>query len=334
MDSHGVLPNGLMNYGQTRSHERHNITQEISHIKAEAGSRLFVGTNITYEGAAPKKDEILNWLDPENLRISQYKEHIRHREDRVDDTGEDFLNGDFKEWASSNKRFLWLRGQVGSGKTIICSHLIENIPKILKIIPPGVTSNNAHLVAYYYCSFSDNSTFDVGNFQRSIIAQLREKYGLLPELKELYDNCAPFPPSTVQLTTLLLSIISSLEGSSAILTNSEQNEACRSITLVIDGLDEVPLGKPRDGYLQFIEKLSSIQNPNFRIVIVSREEGDLKASFPKDQWRWLMRDVAHVTIDIEQFVRARISNHRRLNSQSTEIKSLISRRLSQGSEGI
>ncbi|KAF7868722.1 uncharacterized protein EAF02_009458 [Botrytis sinoallii] len=335
MDSHGVLPNGLMNYGQTRSHERHNITQDISHIKAEAGSRLFVGTNITYEGAAPKKDEILNWLDPENLRISQYKEHTRHREDRADDTGEDFLNGDFKQWVSSNKKFLWLRGEVGSGKTMICSHLIENIPNILRITSPEVTSNSSHLVAFYYCSFSDNSTFDVSNFQRSIIAQLCDKYGLLPELKELYEKCKPYPPSTVQLTALILSIISSLQGSSATFTNSEQTEACRSITLVIDGLDEVPPGKQRDDYLRVIEKLSSIQNPNFRIVIVSREEGDLKASFPKNYgWRWLIRGTAHVTLDIKQFVQARISNHRRLNSQSTEIKTLISRRLSQGSEGM
>ncbi|KAF5879373.1 putative ankyrin repeat protein [Botrytis fragariae] len=321
MDSHGVLPNRLMNYGQTRSHERHNITQDISHINAEAGSRLFVGTNITYEAAVPIRDEILKWLDPEDLRISQYKEHTRYREDRADDTGEDFLNGDFKKWASSNKKFLWLRGQVGSGKTMICSHLIENIPNILRITSPGVTSNNAHLVAFYYCSFSDNSTFDVGNFQRSIIAQLCDKYGLLPELKELYENCKPYPPSTVQLTTLLLSIVSSLKSSTATLTNSEKTEACRSTTLVIDGLDEVPL--------------ESHGMAIFRIVVVSREEGDLKASFSKDYgWRWLIRDTAHVTLDIEQFVQARISNHRRLNSQSTEIKTLISRRLSQGSEGM
>lgn len=59
----------------------------------------------------PKRDEILKWLDPEDQRISQYKEHTRYREDRADYTGEDFLNGDFKEWASSNKKFLWLRGQ-------------------------------------------------------------------------------------------------------------------------------------------------------------------------------------------------------------------------------
>ncbi|KAF7957821.1 hypothetical protein EAE96_003391 [Botrytis aclada] len=327
MNSHGALPNRLMNYGQTRSHERHNITQDISHIKAEADSRLFVGTNITYEAAVSKRDEILTWLDPEDLRISQYKEHTKIREDRADETGEDFLNGDLKEWALSNQKFLWLRGQVGSGKTMICSHLIENIPNILRVTSPEVTSNNAHLVAFYYCSFSDNSTFDVGNFQRSIIAQLRDKYGFLPELKELYENCNPYPPSTVQLTTLLLSIVGSLEGSSPTTTNSENIEPCRSITLVIDGLDEIPPGKPRNGYLQVIEKLTSIQAPNFRIVIVSREEGDLKASFPKDGWRWLMRDTAHVTLDIEQFVQARITNHRRLASQSTEIKTLIFRRL-------
>ncbi|TGO37754.1 hypothetical protein BHYA_0090g00440 [Botrytis hyacinthi] len=334
MDSHGLLPNRLKNYGQTGSQERHNITQDIGPINAGAGSRLFVGTNITYEAPVPKRDEILKWLDPEDQRISQYKEHTRYREDRADDTGEDFLNGDFKEWASSNKRFLWLRGQVGSGKTMICSHLIENIPNILRITSPEVTSNNAHLVAFYYCSFSDNSTFDVGNFQRSIIAQFCDRCGLLPELKDLYKNCKPYPPSTVQLTTLLLSIISSLEDPTATLAILEQTEACRSITLVIDGLDEVPPGKQRDGYLQVIEKLSSTQNPNFRIVIVSREEGDLKASFPKGGWRWLIRDNAHVTLDIEQFVQARISNHRRLNSQSIEIKNLISRRLSQGSDGM
>lgn len=49
MDSHGVLPNGLMNSGQTGSQDRHNITQDIGPINAGAGSRLFVGMNITYE---------------------------------------------------------------------------------------------------------------------------------------------------------------------------------------------------------------------------------------------------------------------------------------------
>ncbi|KAF7955086.1 uncharacterized protein EAE97_000345 [Botrytis byssoidea] len=325
MDSQGVLPNGLMNYGQTGSKDRHNITQDIGPINAGAGSRIFVGINITNEAAVPKRDEILKWLDPEDRRISQYKEHTRYCEDRADDTGEDFLNGDFKEWASSNKKFLWLRGQVGSGKTMICSHLIENIPNILRITSPEATSKDAHLVAFYYCSFSDDSTFDISHC---------EKYGIVPELKRLYENCKPYPPSTVQLTASLLSIISSLKSSSATFTNSEQTEACRSITLVIDGLDEVPPVKPRDGYLKVIKTLSSIQDQNFRIVIVSREEGDLKASFSKGGWRWLMRDVTHVTLDIEKFVQARISSHSTLSSQSLDIKTLISRRISQGSKGM
>ncbi|TGO56215.1 hypothetical protein BOTNAR_0228g00150 [Botryotinia narcissicola] len=334
MDSHRVLPNGLMNYRQTGSQDRHNITQDIGPINAGAGSRLFVGMNITNEAAVPKRDEILKWLDPEDRRIFQFKEHTRYCEDRADDTGEDFLNGDFKEWASSNKKFLWLRGQARENTNNCSSYLIENIPKILRITSLEVTLKNAHLVAFYYCSFSDDSTFDVNNFQSSVIAQLCENYGIVPELKRLYENCKPYPPSTIQLTALLLSIISSLKSSSATFTNSEQTEACRSITLVIDGLDEVPPVKPRDGYLNVIKTLSSIQDQNFRIVIVSREEGDLKASFSKDGWRWLMRDVTHVTLDIEKFVQARISSNSTLSSQSLDIKTLISRRISQGSKGM
>ncbi|KAI9651286.1 hypothetical protein NHQ30_001324 [Ciborinia camelliae] len=243
----------------------------------------------------------MNWLDPEKLRVSQYKEHTRHRDERAGDTGEDFLHGQFQDWLFSDKKLLWLRGEV----------------------------------AFYYCSFSDNSTFDVVNFQKSVIAQICEKCNLFPELKELYENWKPYPAPTNQLTTLLLSIIRSITGSSIQSAVSSHAEVIKSITLIIDGLDEVPPGKPRDGFLKVIGELKSIEHQRFRVIVVSREEGDIKSSFPKDDgWQWLMRDTVHITLDIEQFVQARITNHRRLNSQSSEIKNLISERLSQGSKGM
>lgn len=81
MNSHEISPNGIMNHEQTRSHAGHNITQDIRHITAETGSRLFVGTNITYEGGITPKE------NPDSSRCLRVINIYQRQKESVFSTG-------------------------------------------------------------------------------------------------------------------------------------------------------------------------------------------------------------------------------------------------------
>lgn len=197
------------------------------------------------------------------------------------------------------------------------------------------TMQTKHYLGHFYCSFRERETFDVANFQRSIIAQLCHKRDMFSELKNLYEKCQPYLPSSDQLSSVFHSIIESLTNPAKAPGNLSSSSSEETVTLFLDGLDEVPPGSLRDEFLNELEKIASVKQRNLRIVVVSREEADIKSSLSvKDGWTWLTRHAEQVTRDIEEFVETRILKHRRLRSQSNEIKTRLRSRLSVRAQGM
>ncbi|KAH8998340.1 hypothetical protein EDB86DRAFT_835226 [Lactarius hatsudake] len=71
----------------------------------------------------------------------------------------------FNDWMSSGS-LLWVHGKSGSGKTILCSAIIQHLTKL--------RDAGQATLAYYYFDFRDKEKQNVRNFVTSVLVQLSE----------------------------------------------------------------------------------------------------------------------------------------------------------------
>jgi hypothetical protein len=197
-----------------------------------------------------------------------------------------------------------------------------------------------HVVLYFYCSFRYIYTSDVTNFLTSILLQLCGKEKMFPELEKLFNDCQPNPPSRPQLLTALQSILKSIVGQGGSLQNVSEvahhaTEPFKTVTLILDGLEEVVAGDPLNDFLEALESLVSIQEQDFRIINISRKNAEIESYMGKsDGWTWSERNATEVELEIYEFAQFRISRHRKLKLQDIAITELICRELSKGAKGM
>ena len=123
-------------------------------------------------------EKVIAWLGLNDASMN----HDLARKKHEPKTGDWFLESDmFMTWANARKTSLWLQGKAGSGKTILCSTIIEHIKKMCD-------SNSSDQYAYFYFNF--NAKWTVVDMMRSIIAQLCTYQKQIPlELRQLYEQC-------------------------------------------------------------------------------------------------------------------------------------------------
>ncbi|KAH8813960.1 hypothetical protein DL96DRAFT_1821161 [Flagelloscypha sp. PMI_526] len=145
----------------------------------------------------------------------------------------------------------WLHGGMGTGKTVITSHVIET----LLALPAEC------IVAYFYFEFTNPATLSEEALFRSLVAQLSIlSENISRKLYKIHQNGA-FQP---QLTTLYTSLGDLIKSSTL------------PIYVVIDALDEFPLSQ-RKYLLPTLYQLSSL--PGLRALVTSRDELDIHQTF-------------------------------------------------------
>jgi hypothetical protein len=163
---------------------------------------------------------------------------------------------------------------------------------------------------------------------------------MFPELEKLYNDCQPNQPSRPQLLAALHGILKSIIGQGGSLENVSEGvhhatEPFKTITLILDGLEEVVAGDPLNDFLEVLESLASIQEQYFRIVNISRKNAEIESYMGKSNgWTWSERDATEVEHEIYEFAQFRISKHKKLKLQDIAIKELICRELSKGAKGM
>ncbi|KAH8983519.1 hypothetical protein EDB92DRAFT_1819449 [Lactarius akahatsu] len=147
----------------------------------------------------------------------------------------------FKNWDLTGG-LLWIHGIPGSGKSILCSSIIEEAKALRKA--------GLGLVAYYYFDFIDTAKQDVRGLLSSLIAQLSAKsdlcYDILSDLYSEHDAGSQLPDDDA-LTQCLKDMLE--------LPDHWQP----SIYIIVDALDECPNSSgapsPRELVLDLIEDL-------------------------------------------------------------------------------
>ncbi|KAI9436020.1 hypothetical protein H4582DRAFT_2130262 [Lactarius indigo] len=175
-------------------------------------------------------------------------------------TAEWFIESDhFETWKVTGS-LLWIHGKPGSGKSILCSAIINNVKTLCEA---GSAS-----MAYFYFDFRDVDKKARRNLLPSLLVQLSTRSNTFCDifscLYKTHDNGA-HQPSDKALTQCLKEM----------LTLPSQGP----VYLIIDALDECPdtsdVPSARELVLDLIKDLVGLRLSNLHICVTSRPEVDI-----------------------------------------------------------
>ncbi|KAF8344857.1 ankyrin repeat-containing domain protein [Amanita rubescens] len=189
-------------------------------------------------------DKCKQWLtppDPSTNFNNALKSHL-------DNTGSWLLNSPiFLDWKQRDNSFLWIHGISGSGKTILCSTLIQAIQE-------QIDSKSAAL-AYFFCDVSDINKRNARGLLCSLILTLFTPQNQLV-LKELFEKCKNGleKPTDDDLYEVLKSYLSGFQD----------------VYLFIDALDECILNV--EEVLELVKLINGWSIRGCHLLVTSRKE--------------------------------------------------------------
>ncbi|KAH9073579.1 hypothetical protein EDB83DRAFT_83863 [Lactarius deliciosus] len=173
-----------------------------------------------------------------------------------------FRGGIFGNWRSTAS-LLWIYGKPGSGKSILCSAIIQDIQTLRKA---GLAS-----IAYFYFDFRDLDKQNRRNLLPSLLVQLSTQSGprcdILHRLYLEHEEGSQAPSEAALIQCL-----------KDILTIPNQPP----IYIILDALDECPnshgIPTPREEVLTLVKDLANLRLPRLHICVTSRPEFDIRAT--------------------------------------------------------
>jgi uncharacterized protein YoxC len=166
----------------------------------------------------------------------------------------------FNDWKSAGS-LLWIHGNPGSGKSVLCSAIIQDLESLRE---SGTAS-----VAYFYCDFRDDNKQSCRNLLSSLLVQLSARSGSRCDtLTYLYNTLdrGLQEPSDCAMTECLKQM----------LTAPSQGPTY----IILDALDECPntsgIPSPRKQVLDLVKELVDLGLPNLHICVTSRPEVDIR----------------------------------------------------------
>ena len=187
-----------------------------------------------------------------------------------------------------DESFLWLTGFTGSGKSVLCSTVIQFTYRQRKYNPQiGI--------AFFYFTFRDDSKQDDSAMLRAVLLQLSAQradgYEDLNRLHNSYQS--GLPPSHVMIQYLEQSI-----------------RKFHRVYIILDALDESPKDGPRGKVLDTLDILRKI--PSLRLLVTSRDESDIRDSLIPSAAQEVKMESDGVAKDIRSFVDAQLDTDKRL----------------------
>ncbi|KAH9035899.1 hypothetical protein EDB85DRAFT_2112675 [Lactarius pseudohatsudake] len=178
-------------------------------------------------------------------------------------TAQWFFRGSmFGEWKSTGS-LLWIYGKPGSGKTILCSAIVQDVIALREL---GSAST-----AYFYFDFRDLDKQHIRNLLPSLLIQLSaqsdRRRDILSQLYLAHDNGEEKPRVGVMTQCLR-----------DMLTIPDQ----RPIYIILDALDECPnssgIPSPREQVVALVKDLVNLRLPHLHICVTSRPEFDIRTT--------------------------------------------------------
>ncbi|KAI0295434.1 hypothetical protein B0F90DRAFT_1820513 [Multifurca ochricompacta] len=267
-----------------------------------------------------KRDQLVKdvqvWLSP----TDPFESHDMARKAHHPGTAAWFIQGDtFSEWKKTGS-LLWIHGKPGSGKSVLCSTIIEEITAIREA---GLAS-----MAYFYFDFKDTARQSARDLVSSLLAQLCEQSDLCSDiLSRLYSTHAAGSrqPRIDALLDCLKDMLA-LPGQGP-------------IYIILDGLDESPKtsGTPskRESILELVEWLVNLRGSNLRICVSSCAETDIRGVLQPlaSQIVSLHDEMGHIE-DINDYIYFFVKSDAKMGKWRNEDKDFVVNKLSEEAGGI
>ncbi|KAI9803679.1 MAG: hypothetical protein M1833_000591 [Piccolia ochrophora] len=190
------------------------------------------------------------------------------------------------DWASSETKVsswfderqgpqtLWVTGNPGSGKSVLCAYIIEQME-----------ARHDSTVAYYICNYHNPKGTCVRALRITMAQILRANQDLLPFVCETYIAKGK-NPSEREMGKLLPSLLSSIHS-------------CR---IVIDGLDELHQEDGKD-LLGSLVRCFSTSVPNSKLLVVSRDVEHIRKTLAKEEQVQLHH---HTSLALRMYIKSRV----------------------------
>ncbi|KAN0129357.1 hypothetical protein V8E53_012841 [Lactarius tabidus] len=197
------------------------------------------------------------------------------------------------KWKSIGS-LLWIHGKPGSGKSVICSSVIQDIM--------AVCETGSAIMAYFYFDFKDLKKQTCHDLLLSLVSQLSTHSspccGILHRVYEAHDR-GTRQPSDDTLKECLKQMLK-LPGQGPIF-------------IVLDALDECPdssgLPPPRSEVLQLVKELVDLHLRGLFICTTSRPEIDIRAVLEPLAFRSVsLHDESGQKTDIAEYVRSVVNS--------------------------
>ncbi|KAF2121937.1 hypothetical protein BDV96DRAFT_134213 [Lophiotrema nucula] len=247
--------------------------------------------------AENQRESILQWLgaasSSSNLNDAQKL--------RTPTTGDWLLRGSaYAQWKISPRSLFWLHGVPGSGKTVLCSSIVEDL-KEMSIY------NSDMLVLYVFFDFSRQGQQVLSTFLRSLLAQILVQKDDIPEaILSLYQrHHKGFNQAGDQALLDTLQVVL---------------KDVRPTYLVMDALDECA---ERADLLRSVRDIVNWKFEHLHVLATSRPEMDIDETFLCLGAHRLSLEDEIVRDDIRQYVEATVCGDNRLKKWPDEVQSEI-----------
>ncbi|KAF8269894.1 hypothetical protein EI94DRAFT_882147 [Lactarius quietus] len=225
----------------------------------------------------------------------------------------------FVNWMSTGS-LLWVHGKPGSGKSIICSAIIQHI---IALCEAGQAS-----IVYFYFDFRDKEKQNARNLVTSLLIQLSAFSDpccdIVHRVYSAHGNGTRQPTNDSLMDCLkeMLTVV-----------------AEEPIYIVMDALDECPdsSGFPtaREEVLVVLKDLVGLHLPNLRICVTSRPEVDIKSILNQLTIHAVsLHDESEQIKGIADYVSSIVNSDVKMREWPDEDKELIIKVLSERADGM
>jgi Cdc6-like AAA superfamily ATPase len=252
---------------------------------------------------------IVAWLDPLDQNYNQDIARGRHQHN----TGDWILDCEpFLAWMQGTPRHFWIRGRPGTGKTILCSTIIDHLE---------TNDTEKEATVYFYFDFSDHERQSVQAALRSLLSQMAIKLRIpAQQVETIYRDAGTSTSTRLATTKGLLGAF------------KEIAKKFSKVRVVLDGIDET---SERLELLDIVAQICQEGSGNVRFLITSRPQRSVEDALGIENVVAVSLDENHfVQSDIARYVRSFLDRDPRLKRRPTAVKASIEESLVGKSGGV
>ncbi|KAN0130459.1 hypothetical protein V8E53_011722 [Lactarius tabidus] len=295
--------------------------KEIKHILQETGRHTTALLQLTANDMGEIKrnqwrQDLRKWFSSPDPSIN----HITLCGAQHQGTANWFFRGSlFEEWKSTGS-LLWIHGKPGSGKSVLCSAVIQDI---MTLRDAGRAT-----VAYFYFDFRDTDKQNRRNLLLSLLSQISARSDLCCDILHrvfvTHDNGAHKPTDDVLIQCLKESLASSID---------------LLIYIIMDAIDECQntfgMPSPRELVLDLVKELVELSLHHLHVCVMSRPEIDVRAVLePLTSLRVSLHDETGQKKDIIDYIISVVHSDTRMCKWREQDQNLVIETLSEKADGM